>query len=82
MKLISEVSRGPHKGLKLRPHRNRHGKLVASMTRFQRDYIFVDTEEQLDALRKKGYKIRMGGQDSGIRWAPSLINPERISVVF
>jgi hypothetical protein len=68
------VSRGPNTGTILYPHKHRDGRFVVSMTRFERDYVFVDHAEELLDWLEKGYRLRMSNKDGGVA-APSLIEP-------
>ena len=71
------VSRGPNIGTILYPHKHRDGRFVVSMTRFEKDYIYVDDSAQLLGWLEKGYRLRMSNKDGGIP-APSLIEPGTI----
>ncbi len=77
MKLISQVSRGVNKGVELTPHRHKDGMYVASMTRFEKDYVRVASVEELSILMAQGFRVRMSAQ--GI--APSLIAPKSIKTL-
>ncbi len=73
------VTRGESRGAVLYPHQHSDGKYVASMTRFERDYIWVNTIEELLPYLKKGYSIRMSNQRS--HRTPSLISPQSIEII-
>ena len=60
------------------PHKHSDGKYVASMTRFEKDYMRVNTIEELIPYVKKGYSIRMSNQRS--HRTPSLISPGSIDI--
>jgi len=55
-------SRGRRKGAILVPHRNQRGKhagtYIASMTRFEADYVPVRDPDQLKEYAARGYSIR------------------------
>jgi hypothetical protein len=72
--LVSIVKRGLAVSARLRPHQFKDGSYVASPTRFERDYIRVFTLEELCALARKGYKVRMSNPDNPR--GPSLVWPE------
>jgi hypothetical protein len=74
------VRRGAEIGVTLSPHKHDDGSYVASKTRFERDYIRVESLTKLVALAKAGYKVRMSARDSKKHRAPSLISPR--SIVF
>lgn len=76
-RLVSKVSRGPHKGAPLYAHKNEHGNYVASPTRFEVDYIYVNSEDELEALVLSGLKARMSNPEIGN--APSLIIAKNIT---
>ena len=67
------VSRGPNKGLVLKPH-IQDGSYIVSPTRFEVDYIRVPLSEPLGKYLERGLKLRM----SGPSLAPSLISPASI----
>jgi hypothetical protein len=73
------VKRGKARGEALYPHKHEDGRYVASITRFKKDYIRVDTIEELIPYVKKGFCVRMSKQRS--HRAPSLISPESIEIV-
>jgi hypothetical protein len=68
------VSRGANAGTILYPHQHRDGRYVVSMTRFEKDYIYVDDGVELLGWLEKGYRLRMSNKDGGVP-APSLIEP-------
>lgn len=74
------VQRGKEFGVTLRPHRYADGCYVASLSRFERDYVRVDTTEKLIDLWRQGYKIRMSAPDSEHHRSPSLIAPGAIEL--
>ena len=69
------VSRGDEKGVILTPHLHEDGKYVASMTRFEEDYVRVETFRELLILLRHGFSIRMSNPASAKHRAPSLISP-------
>lgn len=64
--------------MELLPHRHSDGTYVASHTRFKADYIRVESENELEALVRAGYGVRMS--NSKIRRPASLISSG--SIVF
>jgi len=68
------VSRGGEVDVVLTPHRHKDGKFVASMTRFEKDYVRVETLRELLILAKAGFRIRMSDPKSVNHKAPSLIS--------
>ncbi|ANO32795.1 hypothetical protein A6E01_06105 [Vibrio breoganii] len=77
-KLQAEVSRGEFKGTPLFPHKHKEdGRYVASLSRFEEDYVRVDTIEELATLVETGYGARMS--NNAIPNAPSLIVSSNIS---
>ncbi|MEG3166571.1 hypothetical protein U1701_18625, partial [Sphingomonas sp. PB2P19] len=77
MSLHAFVARGPNSGTLLFPHQHRDGSYVVSMTRFEKDYIYVDARTDLLGWLEKGYRLRMSNKDAGAA-APSLIEPSKI----
>lgn len=71
------VARGPKAGIILYPHRHRDGNYVVSMTRFEKDYVFVGDPSELLGWLEKGFRLRMSNKDGGVA-SPSLIKPEKI----
>lgn len=74
------VLRGDEAGVVLTPHMHEDGKYVASMTRFERDYIRVESIRELGILAKHGFSIRMSSASSGKHRAPSLISPGSLQI--
>ena len=72
------VTRGSEPGVVLSPHRHEDGKYVASLTRFEADYIRVETIRELKILAENGFSIRMSNADSQNHRSPSLISPGSI----
>jgi hypothetical protein len=75
-KLKAYKSRGEYKGEPIYPHKHKDGTYVASPSRFEVDYIYVDTEEELEALVRSGLGVRMSSPD--IKQAASLITANKI----
>ncbi|WFE72131.1 hypothetical protein P8S55_03345 [Halomonas sp. M1] len=75
-KLKAYKSRGEHKGQPIYPHKHKDGTYVASPSRFEVDYVYVDTEEELEALVRSGLGARMSSPD--IKQAASLITADSI----
>lgn len=73
------VSRGKNAGAILTPHRHANGKFVVSKTRFEKDYVYLDKEAEIDSYLELGYKLRMSDPATGS--SPSLISRASISVV-
>ncbi|MFM2411539.1 MAG: hypothetical protein RL481_2367 [Pseudomonadota bacterium] len=71
------VARGPNIGALLYPHRHRDGSYVVSMTRFEKDYVYIQNPSELLGWLEKGYRLRMSNKDAGVA-APSLIEPSKI----
>lgn len=76
------VSRGDEPGTILTPHLHDDGKYVASMTRFERDYVRVESIRELGILAKHGFSIRMSSPSSVKHRAPSLISPGSLQMTF
>ena len=75
------VSRGEEAGVVLTPHCHDDGKFVASRTRFEKDYVRVESFRELCILAQHGFSIRMSNPHSANHRAPSLIAPESLSIV-
>ena len=76
------VSRGTEPGAVLTPHLHDDGKYVASMTRFEQDYIRVESIRELGILAQHSFSVRMSSPSSISHRAPSLISPGSLQVVF
>ena len=76
------VSRGDEPGTILTPHLHDDGKYVASMSRFEKDYVRVESIRELGILAKHGFSIRMSCLDSAKHRAPSLISPASLQVTY
>jgi len=72
-------TRGGAKGESLYPHKHDDGKYVASMTRFEKDYVRVNTIEELIDYLNRGFSVRMSNPQRSR--APSLISPSSIKIV-
>lgn len=79
--LKARVQRGKEIGIELWPHRYSGGYYVASHERFERDYLRVESIEELIDHWKQGYKIRMSAPNSQHHQSPSLIAPDSIELV-
>ena len=79
-KLYSVVKRGKAIGTELTPHCHADGKFVVSRTRFEKDYIRVEKEEDLPDWIKQGYKVRMSSLVVKNHKSPSLIVPDSILI--
>ena len=78
-RLVARVRRGANAGVPLYPHIHKDGMYVASHTKFEVDYIRVESVGDLEALVRAGYKARMSNQELGR--APSLISSDNIQFV-
>jgi hypothetical protein len=78
IKLTARISSGPNKGKELVPKKHMDGKYVASTSRFEIDYLRVDTVEELATLVKGGLSARMYSPE--IKGSASLIVSENISI--
>lgn len=76
--LTAEVSRGKNKGKQLLPHRYADDKYVVSETRFEEDYIRVDSLDEAINLVNDGYKLRMYAPD--LKEGARLISPNSIKI--
>jgi hypothetical protein len=79
MNIYALVKRGKHEGKMLLPHRHKDGMYVVSATRFEKDYIRVETLDEVLKYISEGYSARMSNLDEGVA-AASLIAPSAISV--
>jgi len=59
------ITRGPHKGKPLYPHKHQDDKYVASSSRYEEDYIRVDNLEELSVLVQAGCGARMSNRETG-----------------
>jgi hypothetical protein len=71
------ISSGKDKGKRLLPHLHKGGYYVASTSRFEKDYIKVETLEELRALVLAGYGARLKAHNS--QNAASIIIPASIN---
>lgn len=62
-RLVSFKSRGEHKGIPMYPHKHKDGTYVASTSRFKEDYVYVNSEKELEALVRTGMGARMSNRD-------------------
>lgn len=72
------VTAGAEPDTILYPHKHNNGKYVASMSRFKKDYIYVDTLRELSILAKYGFSIRMSNKNTQNHNSPSLISPSSL----
>jgi hypothetical protein len=70
------IRSGDYKGTVLYPHKHEDNKYVATTSRFEEDYIRVDTTDELESLVKAGYGARMSNSD--IPNAPSYITHSKL----
>ena len=77
MQITAKISRGPRKGETLVPYQNKAGQYIVSPTRFERDYLFASSIEEIIQHLKQGLKLRMAPTSGG---APSLISPKSIAL--
>lgn len=75
------VSRGGSAGTVLTPHVHEDGKYVASMTRFKKDYVRVESIRELGILVQRGFSVRMSSVDSMHHRTPSLISPASLKII-
>ena len=71
-RIIYTVTRGKNIGSQLTPHKHVSGHYVVSKTRFQSDYVYVDTLEEVLQHLKAGYKVRVS--DPITKSSPSLVS--------
>lgn len=76
------VSRGTEPGTVLTPHLHEDGKYVASMTRFEQDYVRVESLRELGILAQHGFSLRMSCTSSDNHRAPSLISPGSLLIAL
>jgi len=77
-KLMAKKNRGDFKGEPLFPHKHKDGNYVASSSRYEVDYIPVETIDELESLVRAGYGARMSNPD--IKQAASFISSENIEI--
>jgi hypothetical protein len=68
------VTRGTNAGTVLRPHIHTDGHLVVSPTRFEKDYVRLPSDTDVEPYLSGGYSLRMSAPGC----APSLIAPASI----
>ena len=78
MKIQITVKRGKNIGGVCEPHKHQNGKYVVSKARFEVDYIYVDSYEDIINYLNLGYKVRVSCPVT--KSAPSLVN--RVSLVI
>ncbi len=74
----AQISRGVHKGTHLFPHKHADEKYVATTSRFEEDYVRVDSVDELKALIESGFGARMSNPETGN--APSFIINKNIQL--
>ncbi|GAA4650992.1 hypothetical protein GCM10023116_32750 [Kistimonas scapharcae] len=72
------ITRGKKAGTVCEPHKTQAGKFVVSKTRFQEDYIYVDTYEEILDHLKKGFKVRVS--DVNTKRSPSLVAYDSLTI--
>jgi hypothetical protein len=77
VEIRAKVARGPRKGAVLLPHRYANGSYAVSATRFEKDYHFVSSLEEVVRHLGEGMKLRMSPENGG---SPSLISPQSIEI--
>lgn len=77
-KLQAKKNRGQFKGEPLFPHKHKDGMYIASSSRYEVDYIPVETEAELESLVRAGYGARMS--NSEINQAQSFISSDKITI--
>lgn len=78
MKIQYTIKRGENAGIVCEPHKHQNGKHVVSKTRFEADYIYVDTYDEILNHLNLGYKVRVSSPE--IKSAPSLVNKESLLI--
>lgn len=59
MELIYRPKTGNFAGLEHHPYQNKDGLFVVSKDKFKKNYIYVNTIEEVYAYLKEGLKVRM-----------------------
>ncbi len=81
MKILKYVvARGRAAGTVLTPHVHDDGHFVVSLTRFEKDYIRVQSENGLLEWVAKGYSVRMSNPNVRTHRSPSLISPSSLEI--
>lgn len=77
------VSRGKNRGVKLSPHIHSNGMFVVSPSRFQEDYIYVSTLDDVLEYLNKGLKVRVSGIGlDGKKVPTSLVNFSSLTIDY
>ena len=71
---------GNYAGKVFKPHQFKDGSYVVSKTRFQRDYMHVDTYEEIIKHLDMGYRVRVS--DSITKSSPSLVRKESLKITY
>lgn len=77
MELIYKPKSGNFAGLPHKPYKNKEGLFVVSKDRFQENYIYVNTIEEVYTYLQKGLKVRMQYQNK----PASLINLTSLEII-
>jgi len=77
-KLTAIKASGAYKGETLFPHQYPGGFYVASLSKYKVDYVRVETLEELEALVRSGFGVRMSSHD--IHQPPSRIESNKITI--
>lgn len=78
-RIIGHKNRGDYKDQPLYPSQDKNGRYIATSSKFKIDQIYVDTEDELEALIHLGYGARM--YNSSIPQAPSFISHDNIQII-
>jgi hypothetical protein len=78
MEIFARVKRGTNAGVVLHPHLHKDGTYVVSKTRFEKDYIRVESLQEVMDHVAQGYSVRMSNLEAGVP-AASLVSPGSIS---
>jgi len=82
MKITAKVNRGAHAGAILTPHEHarNEGMYAVSETKYESDYIYLETLEEVARHIEAGFSVRMSRDGSKV--PPSLIVPAKIKVEY
>ncbi|CAK1752108.1 hypothetical protein VCRA2114E365_40163 [Vibrio crassostreae] len=61
-----------------KPHKHENGKYVVSKTKFEKDYLYVESYEEIEQYLNKGYKLRVSCTMP--KTAPSLVSPKSLTI--
>ncbi|MCC7574655.1 hypothetical protein KO361_03620 [Candidatus Woesearchaeota archaeon] len=81
--LIAYVKSGPEQGIELYPHRHprRENKFITSPDRFEKNYVVVDSVEELIPYIKRGWGVRMSNPRSMNHRSASLIMSDSLKII-